>query len=61
VLRKITPDLLFDMKQMGLSGASPLGEFKTKALNSDYHNRRDVPSVAARQAEGRAGLPQARG
>jgi len=47
VLNKIIPDLLFDlrsageafedMKQMGLSGASPLGEVKTKAPNSDYH------------------------
>ena len=36
---------------MGLSGASPLGEVKTKAPNSDYHNRRDAPPVAARQAE----------
>jgi len=61
VLNKIIPDLLFDlrsageafedMKQMGLSGASPLGEVKTKAPNSDYHNHRDVPPVAARQAE----------
>ena len=41
VLNKIIPDLLFDlwvadeafedMKQMGLSGATPLGEVKTKA------------------------------
>ena len=38
------------MKQMGLSGASPLGEDKTKAPNSDYHSHRDVPPVAARQA-----------
>jgi len=30
------------MKQMGLSGASPLGEVKTKAPNSDYHNHRDA-------------------
>ena len=61
VLRKIIPDLLFDLrsageafediKQMGLSGASPLGEVKTKAPNSDYHNHRDAPPVAARQAE----------
>ena len=36
---------------MGLSGASPLGEVKTKAPNSDYHNHRDVTPVAARQAE----------
>ena len=40
-----------DMKQMGLSGASPLGKVKTKAPNSDYHNHRDVPAAAARQAE----------
>ena len=39
------------MKQMGLSGASPLGEVKTKASNSDCHNHRDVSPVAARQAE----------
>ena len=39
------------MKQMGLSGASPLGEVKTKAPNSDYHSHRDVPPAAARQAE----------
>ena len=61
MLSKIIPDLLFDlrsagevfedMKQMGLSGASPLGEVKTKAPNSDYHNLRDAPPVAARQAE----------
>ena len=61
VLNKIIPDLLFDlrsageafedMKQIGLSGATPLGEVKTKAPNSDYHNHRDVPPVAARQAE----------
>ena len=61
VLNKVIPDLLFDlrsageafedMKQMGLSGASLLGEVKTKAPNSDYHNHRDVPPVAARQAE----------
>jgi len=61
VLNKIIPDLLFDlrsageafwdMKQMGLSGALPLGEVKTKAPNSDYHNHRDAPLVAARQAE----------
>ena len=61
MLNKITPDLLFDlrsageafkdMKQMGISGARPLGEVKTKAPNSDYHNHRDVPPVAARQAE----------
>ena len=39
------------MKQMGLSGETPLGEVKTKAPNSDYHNHRDVPPVAARQVE----------
>ena len=36
---------------MGLSGETPLGEVKTKAPNSDYHNHRDVPPVAARQVE----------
>ena len=36
---------------MGLSGALPLGEVKTKAPNSDYHNHKDVPPAAARQAE----------
>jgi len=61
VLNKIIPDFLFDprsageafedMKQMGLSGASLLGEVKTKAPNSDYHNHRDVQPAAARQAE----------
>ena len=61
MLSKIIPDLLFDLrsageafediKQMGLSGASPLGEVKTKTPNSDYHNHRDVPPAAARQAE----------
>ena len=45
VLNKVIPDLFFDlrsageafddMKQIGLSGASPLGEVKTKAPNSD--------------------------
>ena len=39
------------MEQMGLSGALPLGEVKAKVPNSDYHNPRDVPPVAARQAE----------
>ena len=38
-----------DMKQMGLSGETPLGEAKTKAPNSDHH--KDEPLVAARQAE----------
>ena len=33
---------------MGLSGEKPLGEVKTKAPNSDYHQN---PPVAARQAE----------
>jgi len=61
VLSKIIPDLNFDlrsageafgdMKQMGLSGALPLGDVKTKAPNSDYHNHRDVPPIAARQVE----------
>ena len=59
VLNKIIPDLHFDlqgageafedMKQMGLSGAQPLGEVKTKAPNSDYHKLE--PPVAARQAQ----------
>jgi len=45
VLSKITPSLLFDlrgadeasedMKQMGLSGVTPLGGAKTKAPNYD--------------------------
>jgi len=61
VLNKIIPDLLFDlrgageafedMKQMGLSGVTPLGEVKTKAPNSDYHNHKDEPPAVARQAE----------
>ena len=34
---------------MGLSGERPLGEVKTKAPNSDYHQI--MPPVAARQAE----------
>ena len=38
-----------DVKQMGLSGERPLGEVKTKAPNSDYHQI--MPPVAARQAE----------
>ena len=37
------------MKQMGLSGAQPLGEVKTKAPNSDYHKLE--PPAAARQAQ----------
>jgi len=59
LLNKIIPNLLFDlrsageafedMKQMGLSVASPLGEVKTKAPNSDFH--KIEPPVAARQAE----------
>ena len=58
-MNKIIPDFHFnlqgagevfeDMKQMGLSGAQPLGEAKTKAPNSDY--RKLEPPVAARQAE----------
>ena len=39
------------MKQMGPSGTSPLGGVRTKVPNSDYHNHRDVPPVAARQVE----------
>ena len=35
---------------MGLSGVTPLGEVKTKAPNSDYHNHKDEPPVSARQA-----------
>ena len=38
-----------NVKGMGLSGEEPLGEVKTKAPNSDYHE--DEPPVAARQAE----------
>ena len=34
---------------MGLSGEKSLGEAKTKALNSDFHE--NEPSAAARQAE----------
>ena len=59
VLNKIIPDFLFDLqgageafedvKRMGLSGERPLGEVKTKAPNSDYHQI--MPPVAARQAE----------
>ena len=59
VLNKITPDLQLDLKgvgeafedvnQMGLSSEKPLGEVKTKAPNSDYHQI--IPPVAARQAE----------
>ena len=30
---------------------SVMGEDKTKAPNSDYHNHKDAPLVAARQAE----------
>ena len=58
-----TPDLQLDLqgageafedvKQMGLSGEKPLGEVKTKAPNSDYHQIE--PPVGCR-----AGLPQAR-
>ena len=61
MLNKTIPDLLFDlrsageafedMKRTGLSGATPLGEVKTKAPDSDYHNHKDLPPVAARQAE----------
>ena len=59
MLNKIIPDFHFDlqgageafedMKQMGLSGETPLGEAKTKAPNSDYY--KDEPLAAARQAE----------
>ena len=59
VLNKIIPDLRLDLqgageasedvKQMGLSGERPLGEVKTKAPSSDYHQI--MPPVAARQAE----------
>ena len=57
MLKKAIPDFLFDpqraggafggMGQMGLSAKEPLGEVKTKAPNSDYHQI--VPPVAARQ------------
>ena len=36
------------IKQMGLSGAKPLGEAKTKAPNLDYHKPKDEPPVEAR-------------
>ena len=56
VLNRAIPDLQLDLrgageafedvKQMGLSGEKPLGEVKTKAPNSDYHQV--MPPVAAR-------------
>ena len=59
MLNKIIPDpqldlqgsgeALEDVKQMGLSGERQLGEVKTKAPYSDYHQI--MPPVAARQAE----------
>ena len=59
VLNKIIPDFPFDLQgageafegitHMGLGGEEPLGEGKTKALNSDYH--KDEPPAAARQAD----------
>ena len=59
VLNKIIPDFHFQLQGvgeayenvegMGLSGEQPLGEVKTKAPNSDYHE--DESPVAARQAE----------
>ena len=59
MLNKAISDFLFglqgagkvfmDMRQMGLSGEELLGEVKTKAPNSDYHQI--MPPVAARQAE----------
>ena len=59
VLNKTIPGLLLDLKgsgeafedvkQMGLSGEKPLGEVRTKAPNSDYHQI--MPPVTARQAE----------
>ena len=71
MLSKIIPDFLFDlrgagetfedMKQMGLSGVTPLGEAKTKAPNSDNHNHKDEPAGRGTAGGGRAGLPQARG
>jgi len=46
-MKKIIPDFCVDLqgpgeafediKQMGLSGETPLGVAKTKAINSDYH------------------------
>ena len=61
VRNKIIPDFLFDLqgageaygsiKRMGLSGEKPLGEAKTKALNSGYHKPKDEPPVEARQVE----------
>ena len=59
VLNKTIPDFHFQLqgvgeayenfKGMGLSGEEPLGEVKTKALNSDFHEGESP--VAARQAE----------
>ena len=59
VLNKIIPDFHFDlqgageafedMKQMGLSGAQPLGEAKTKAPNSDYHKLEPPVAVSMKQ------------
>ena len=59
VFNKTIPDLQLDLqgaggafedvKQMGLSGERPLGEVKTKAPDSYYHQI--MPPVAARQAE----------
>ena len=71
VLNKIIPDPLFDlrsageafedMKQMGLSGASPLGEVKTKAPNSRLPQPQGRATGRSTARGGRAGLPQARG
>ena len=59
MLNRIIPDLHVQLQGKGeafenangmsLSGKDPLGEVKTKAANSDYHN--DESPVATKQAD----------
>ena len=59
MLNKIIPDLLFDLRSAGeafedmnqWASAARHRWSKTKVPNSDYHNHRDAPPVAARQVE----------
>ena len=67
MLSKIIPDISFNLqgageafegiKRMGLGGAKPLGEGKTKAPSSDYH--KNVSPVVAREEVARAYLKRA--
>jgi len=53
VLNKIIPDFLSDLRGMGkaFEYMKQMAVAKTKAPNSDYHDHKDEPPAAARQAK----------